>query len=645
MSQTFKCQPPPEIRGHQRPDVNADPRQGRRTVSPTATVNLLTAGPTDATNGSTVRGGARQKRVPRMSSQTDHSSIVRRLDQLYEFDREPVAAEKLCGGGYFAGAYAGEHVAATEFVIGALFVTWGARIADIVVGLALGNLLAVLSWTLVCAPIAVQTRLTLYWYLRRIGGPFLTLIYNILNAVLFCILAGCMITVSASAVRIPFGIPAQTQWYPTDMRFVLLVCLVGAVVVTLAIAGFRRLAAFATACSPWMLLMFVAGALVMLPPLGQATGTGAVRSLTQFWEMGREAVWTGRTPAGGPPLIGFWHVAAFAWICNLAMHLGLSDMALFRFARRASYGLYSAFGMFLGHYLAWIAAGIMGAGAALRLGTPLTQLDSGGVANQALGVAGAIAVVIAGWTTSNPTLYRAGLALQAVTPNWPRWAVTLAVGVVTTIVACFPFVFTGLLNFVGIYGLLLAPAGAIVVAEHWLFPRLGLTRYWAAQRRLMLNWPGLIAWGAGIGLALALYLTATLHLFFLFVPVYVLTIVLYVVLAALLGARQATGTAEHRQDTHAARRPAAHPAAALQAARRGAAFWISGLAALGTLVACLALSGVVWLAGMQDYDNNMAWFKRWLLVPTLAYFVAATCWQLSRTRTARPAADPGAGRA
>ena len=42
--------------------------------------------------------------------------------------------------------------------------------------------------------------------------------------------------------------------------------------------------------------------------------------------------------------------------------------------------------------------------------------------------AGAVAVVIAGWTTSNPTLYRAGLALQAVTPNWPRWAVTLVAG-------------------------------------------------------------------------------------------------------------------------------------------------------------------------------------------------------------------------
>jgi NCS1 family nucleobase:cation symporter-1 len=391
---------------------------------------------------------------------------VERFDRLYEFDREPVSKDSLLGAGYFAGSFAGEHVAATEFVIGAMFVKWGATVQDIFLGLAIGNVLAVLTWTFLCAPIAVQTRLTLYWYLRRIGGPFLSVIYNVLNAVLFCILAGCMITVSASAVRIPFGIPDQTMWYPTDIRFVFVVLGVGAVVVTLAILGFKRLAAFATVCSPWLFLMFIAGAVVMVTPLSESAGLGAIDSLESFFEMGRRAVWTGTVPAtGGVPgePMGFWKVAAFAWICNLAMHGGLSDMALFRYAKRASYGLYSAFGMFLGHYLAWIAAGIMGAGAALMLQQPLADLDAGSVAFNALGISGAIAVIIAGWTTSNPTLYRAGLAFQAVTPNWSRTKVTLVTGVVTTAIACFPFVFTKLLDFVGLYGLLLMPAGAIVI--------------------------------------------------------------------------------------------------------------------------------------------------------------------------------------
>jgi cytosine permease len=560
--------------------------------------------------------------------------VAGRLDALYEYDREPVSPEQFCGGGYFAASFAGEHVAATEFVIGAMFVTWGAGIFDIMVGLALGNLLAVLSWALVCAPIAVETRLTLYWYLRRIGGPYLAAGYNLLNAALFCVLAGCMITVSASAVRIPFGIPEQVQWYPTHAGFVLVVLLVGAVVVALAISGFRRLAAFAQVCSPWMLMMFLAGCLVMIPPLAQAAGVGEVRTLRQLWEVGERVVWVGHTPDGGPPQIGFWHVAAFAWICNLAMHLGLSDLALFRFARRKGYGFYSAFGMFLGHYLAWIWAGAMGAGAALALGKPLTALDSGAVAFQALGVAGALAVVVAGWTTSNPTLYRAGLALQAVTPDWPRWRVTLVAGAVTTLVACLPFVFTRLLDFVGIYGLLLAPAGAIVVTEHWLFPRLGLRRYWAESQGLALNVPALAAWGIGIGLALGLLLGGVLHLFFLFLPVYLVTSLLYILFAWWAGAGKgaegegatgpapvARGVESGEEGAPSARHP--EPAPRNRTVRR-----VAGGVAMIALAACVLLPLRIGLGGLAGYGERLASFKLWLLLPTVLYFVSATFWRL-----------------
>jgi len=98
------------------------------------------------------------------------AGILERLDQLNEFERQPVGENQLQRGMYFAAAFAGEHIAATEFVIGALFVSLGAGAYDVLVGLILGNLLAVLSWTLICAPIAVQTRLTLYWYLKQIIG-------------------------------------------------------------------------------------------------------------------------------------------------------------------------------------------------------------------------------------------------------------------------------------------------------------------------------------------------------------------------------------------------------------------------------------------------------------------------------------------
>jgi NCS1 family nucleobase:cation symporter-1 len=557
------------------------------------------------------------------------SSAIKGMDLLYEFEREPVSQNKLQPGKHFAGVFAGEHVAGTEFVIGALFVAWGATAFDIFVGLLIGNLMAVLTWTFVCAPIAVQTRLTLYWYLRKIGGPVTTTIYNILNAALFCILAGCMITVSASAVRIPFGIPAQTQWYPQDVRFVLVAVVVGAVVVTLAILGFKRLAQFSEVCSPWMFLMFIAGAIAMLPVLAEKVLGGQIASFADFWTMANKAIWTGKAPLGKES-IGLWHVAAFAWICNLAMHAGLSDMALLRYAKKASYGLYSAFGMFLGHYLAWVCAGIMGAATALVLGTTIDKLDAGGVAQQSLGVSGIIAVVLAGWTTSNPTLYRAGLAFQAVTPGWPRWLVTLAAGIVTTLISCSPFVFVWLLNFVGWYGLLLMPVGAIVFVEHWIFPKIGLTQFWASRKKLLVSWPALLSWGIAIAAALWLERTGTLHLFFLFVPTWLLTAVLYIVFAWIAGAREDLGELETAPESIQPKAP--RHLEQKKHGRMDAGLWVTGIAAAGSLLLCLILPIWVYLSGGPKYGQSLATFKHILVWPTLAYFVAGTAWMVLKEK-------------
>ena len=569
-------------------------------------------------------------------------SAVGKLDKLYEFEREPVSAGKLEPGRHFAGLFAGEHVAGTEFVIGALFVVWGVTAFDIFVGLLLGNALAVLTWTFICAPIAVRTRLTLYWYLRKIAGPVTTTIYNILNAFLFCILAGSMITVSASAVRIPFGIPAQTNWYPEDARFVLVVLLVGALVVVLAILGFKKLAQFASVCSPWLFLMFIVGAIAIVPGLAAHTpGVERLNSFNDFWAIANKVVWTGETPDGRAP-ISFWHVAAFAWICNLAMHGGLSDMALLRYARSYRYGLYSAFGMYLGHYLAWICAGIMGAATALILKASIVEIDAGGVAMEALGVAGIIAVVIAGWTTSNPTLYRAGLAFQAVTPGWPRWLVTLLAGVATTVIACFPFVFTKLLGFVGYYGLLLMPVGAVVFTEHWIFPKLGLTQYWASRKNLAVNWPALLSWGIGIGVALILEKTGVLHLFFLFIPVWFLTIVLYILFASMAGARESlpagpvAPTPEEPSSTPETDAPSPQIADPNADERNERLFRITGVVALVSLLSILGASIWVFAAENDLYAQRFSSFKWFIIWPTLVYFVSGTMWLAEKDKCKEP---------
>ncbi len=439
------------------------------------------------------------------------SRLVAQMDNLYEYDREPVAIHKLQSGWQFAGLFAGEHVAATEFVIGPFFVLHGVTARDLILGLLIGNILAVLSWTFICAPIAVRTRLTLYWYLRKIAGPGLTIIYNVAVALLYCILAGAMISVSATAVSSMIGLPTPglTDVLPSSATWALLTILIGIVFTALAILGFEKLSKFASVCSPWLFPIFIAGAVAMLPQLG------VKEDFSNLWEIAETRIWTG-VPTPGQEAFHFWHVVFFAWFANLAMHIGLSDMAVFRYAKDWKYGLYSACGMFPGHMLAWICSGVMVAGIN-------RQMNPGLMAFEAAGAAGVMAVVIAGWTTANPTLYRAGLALQSVTPNWPRWKVTLVAGAVTSVLSCFPIFFMKLLDYVAIYGLILMPMGAIVLVEHWILPRIGVEQYAAEKRMASFNWNALLVWVGTLVLASVL----PMHLFFRWLPCFFVAIVAY----------------------------------------------------------------------------------------------------------------------
>jgi purine-cytosine permease-like protein len=229
-------------------------------------------------------------------------------------------------------------------------------------------------------------------------------------------------------------------------------------------------------------------------------------------------------PADGQEQFGLLHIMFFAWFANLAMHVGLSDMALFRYAKSPRYGLYSAFGMYLGHMLAWLCSGIMVAAVA-------REMNPGLMAFEALGLAGALAVLLASWTTANPTLYRAGLALQVVTPGWARWKVTAVAGLVTTILACFPVIFLRLLDYVAHYGLILMPMGAVVFAEHWILPRLGIVRYHTEAKRWLLSPSALVVWPLTLVVA---YFVIPVHLYFKWLPGYVFALVVYVALQVIV---------------------------------------------------------------------------------------------------------------
>ena len=239
---------------------------------------------------------------------TQDYSALKKLNE----EQLPVAKHKLHDWTHFAGLYAAEHVAATEFVIGATFVALGAKTMDIILGLLIGNILAVLSWTFITSPIAVDTRLSLYTYLNKIAGDSMTKLYNWANVIIFSVISAAMITVSATAVRFAFDIPAQLNWYPTNMWFVVIVFCVGLVVVSIALYGFNAVSEFSGICAPWLFVMFTSGAMVLLPALSlDVLGTTLPGGWNELISLGDKSIWTGINSAGEPG-IGLLEVIGFA---------------------------------------------------------------------------------------------------------------------------------------------------------------------------------------------------------------------------------------------------------------------------------------------------------------------------------------------
>nr|WP_288369716.1 hypothetical protein [uncultured Algoriphagus sp.] len=452
-------------------------------------------------------------------------SIFKKLvEETNEFERTPVPESSLKGSRSFLGMYAGEHTAGTEFVIGPLFVAHGVSAIDLVFGLLIGNLLAVLSWALITAPIATAKRMTLYYQLERIAGKNVVRWYNLVNALMFCFLAGSMIAVSATAVGIPFNLemPTLNDWLPRSSGWVLTVLLMGVVITLVAIQGYSQVSKFANVMSPWMIFIFISSAIVGLAQLGVTSWEG-------FITISQEVIWNG-VPLSGMSKFSIWHIIFFAWFCNMAMHIGMSDLTILRYAKSWKAGFTSFSGMYLGHFVAWLASGILYS-VFLQANSGSQEFAPGQIAFQTLGTAGAICVVIAGWTTANPTIYRAGLALQGIFPKVPTWKITAIVGGVTSLAACFPALVMKLLDFVALYGLLLMPMGAVIFADYYFSKKMGFMDEAALKTDSNFSFPALLSWILTLGFCLGLNLFYGVDIFFLGLPGWFVAVAIFVVLS------------------------------------------------------------------------------------------------------------------
>ncbi|MGO2415892.1 MAG: hypothetical protein ACTH7H_09015 [Cobetia crustatorum] len=414
---------------------------------------------------------------------------------------------------------------------------------------------------------------------------------------------------------------------------------VAAIVVLVAVYGFNALTEFASICAPWLMLMFTIGGLVLLPELAESvTGNTSLTSFSNFIDVAGSTVFTGIN-SDGEAGIGIWEVIGFAWAANTFSHFGLIDMALLRYAKRMRSGLATGTGMMFGHYVAWISAGLMGAATAAVAGISIEVLEPGEVALHALGAAGFVIVVVAGWTTANANLYRAGLAAQSAMPNLSRNKATLAVGICVAVLSCFPFVYRSMLPLLTYAGLVLVPVGGIIFAEHHLFPKLGFSRYWARYKGLKHNVPALATWGLSLIFGFSLETLDLIPFYYLFLPTWFVSIALYTVMARKAGAAASYPEAEAAEQDFQQRVEALHAKQA-DTTNYAPIKDTSGLTkvikaiwmVLGLAVPLvLALRVLLGSPDMATYEANRQMFYDVTIWCTVIYFAFAY-WELQRSK-------------
>ena len=128
-----------------------------------------------------------------------------------------------------------------------------------------------------------------------------------------------------------------------------------------------------------------------------------------------------------------------------------------------------------------------------------------------------------------------------------------------------------------------------------------------------------------------------LHLFFLFIPVWLLTAGLYTIFASMAGARErlpddSEDSAAQEALDDRAESPVDLPKWAEKPKKADPVLWICAILAIASLLFCLVLPFWVYTTGGEDYEQNFALFKKILIVPTLIYFVTGTVWAVKRNK-------------
>jgi NCS1 family nucleobase:cation symporter-1 len=170
---------------------------------------------------------------------------------------------------------------------------------------------------------------------------------------------------------------------------------------------------------------------------------------------------------------------------------------------------------------------------------------------------------------------------------------------------------------------IMAPIGAIIFAEHFLFKSIGLTRYWRVGKGDKLNMPAAITWASSALFAYLLGSVFGIHIFFLFIPTWIAALILYPILSSIMGAKSADTQKLDQMERIETDRKAAE-AKALRSLKSDIGRKRPLIETLLLLAAALALVVCFYLGFKAAGNADSAGFKSAIIWPTVIYFIAAT---------------------
>ena len=206
------------------------------------------------------------------------------------------------------------------------------------------------------------------------------------------------------------------------------------------------------------------------------------------------------------------------------------------------------------------------------------------------------------------------------------------------IVACFPFVFSQILPLLTYAGLLVVPVGAVVFAEHQIFPKIGYTRYWSKFQDYKSSTPAVLSWILGLIFGFGLNMLDVMSFYYLFIPTWFFTIFVYIFLAGRYGANKKypegekkegdynMAIEEYHQKLKEEESQIVHDVSLFTRALKFIAYAVLGV----TLF--LALKTLVGSPDEVSYISNRDTFYQIGFACTVIYFIAAY-WAMHRAKS------------